>query len=272
MATGYVPTSVTNAINKNTANGTLNPANLGISSANSGKVTTGSTQRTNYGSSTGSSGSSGRSYSSSGSSGYSAPTASAGSGSSAWNQALSAIQSAQNNYLAALKASQEAQQKARDDAYNKAAAQQETNYNYSKGQVEDATAKALQEAYVNRMLQQKNLQQSLTAQGLNGGASETTTAGMYNNYNNARNELETEKQNQLGSLLNTYQNNLASLEQQRASGTAASLSDYQTALSNLAANNTTNLVNLLQGYGSLGSLTGNTTATYDPTTGQWIYS
>lgn len=188
-------------------------------------------------------------------------------------QAATSAQPAVNPYaelqasiLAQMQAAQEAQRRAREEAYQKAAAQQKANYDYAAGQVNDATAQALQEAYVNRMLQQKNLKQALTAQGLTGGASETTTASMLNNYQNSRNDLELENKRQLGDLLNTYQNNMAQLEQQRASGEAASLSDYATALVNLAANNGVNLVSLLQGN-AVPTASGN--ARY--VNGEWVY-
>lgn len=229
----------------------------------------------NAGSSSNGSGYSSRNrYSGSTSSAASAATAApaaTNSGMSAWQQAQQAILAAQNAAAEQLRAAQEAQRRAREEAYQKAAAQQKVNYDFSAGQVNDATGKALQEAYINRMLQNKNLQQSLSAQGLNGGASETTTAGMYNNYNNARNNLETERQSQLANLLNTYQNNMAQLEQQRASGEAADLSQYQTALQNLTAGNTANLISLLQGYGDMASSVPATTARYNAQTGQWEY-
>ena len=221
----------------------------------------------------GNSGGGGR-YSGSAGSAASAATAApaaTNSGMSAWQQAQQAILAAQNAAAEQLRAAQEAQRRAREEAYQKAAAQQKVNYDFSAGQVNDATGKALQEAYINRMLQNKNLQQSLSAQGLNGGASETTTAGMLNNYNNARNNLETERQSQLANLLNTYQNNMAQLEQQRASGEAADLSQYQTALQNLTAGNTANLISLLQGYGDMASSVPATTARYNAQTGQWEY-
>ena len=232
----------------------------------------------NVGSSSSGSGySSGNRYSGGSGSAASAATAAAAapaatnSGMSAWQQAQQAILAAQNAAAEQLRAAQEAQRKAREEAYQKAAAQQKVNYDFSAGPVNDATGKALQEAYINRMLQNKNLQQSLSAQGLNGGASETTTAGMYNNYNNARNNLETERQSQLANLLNTYQNNMAQLEQQRASGEAADLSQYQAALQNLTAGNTANLISLLQGYGDMASSVPATTARYNAQTGQWEY-
>ena len=226
----------------------------------------------NAGSSSNGSGySSGNRYTGSSAGTTTAAPSTANSGMSAWQQAQQAILAAQNAAAEQLRAAQEAQRKAREEAYQKAAAQQKANYDFSVGQVNDATGKALQKAYINRMLQDKNLQQSLSAQGLNGGASETTIAGMYNYYNNARNDLEIERQRQTANLLNTYQNNIAQLEQQRASGEAADLSQYQTALQNLTAGNTPNLISLLQGYGDMASSVPATTARYNAQTGQWEY-
>lgn len=275
MVSYYIPSSDANKIKDNLSHGKLSQSNankMGFSSSNYGgtKVITGKQPygKVDYGK---------KDYS--GSTGSAASTATAAaaapaatnSGMSAWQQAQQAILAAQNAAAEQLRAAQEAQRKAREEAYQKAAAQQKVNYDFSAGQVNDATGKALQEAYVARMLQDKNLQQSLSAQGLNGGASETTTAGMYNNYNNARNNLETERQRQLANLSNTYQNNMAQLEQQRASGDAADLSQYQTALQNLTAGNTAKLISLLQGYGDMASSVPATTARYNAQTGQWEY-
>lgn len=195
------------------------------------------------------------------------------------NQMQSALQAAQQQAAEAqrraeeqMRAAQEAQRKAREEAYQRSAAQQKTNYEYGQGELNRATDNALQQAYINRMLQQRNLAQQLSAQGLNGGASETTTAGILNNYNNSRNALETERQNQLASLANTYQNNMAQLENQRASGDAADLSQYQTNLANLTANNTNNLISLMQGYANMAASMPQLRQRFNTTTGQWEYS
>lgn len=87
-------------------------------------------------------------------------------------------------------------------------------YDYSKGEVNTDADRALREAYVNRMLSQRNLQQQLTAQGLSGGASETTMAGLQNNYGNSRNNIETNRNDNLASLNNLYQTNVADALQQ----------------------------------------------------------
>lgn len=210
---------------------------------------------------------------------YSAPAQSSNYMNSYISQMQSAMQAAQQAAAEAqsraeeqMRAAQEAQRRAREEAYQRSAAQQKANYEYGQGELNRATENALQQAYINKMMSERNLAQQLSAQGLNGGASETTTAGMLNNYNNSRNALETERQNQLASLANTYQNNMAQLENQRASGDAADLSQYQTNLANLTANNTNNLVSLMQGYANMAASMPQLRQRFNTTTGQWEYS
>lgn len=174
---------------------------------------------------------------------------------------------AQEQALAELRAAQEAERRAREEAYQKAAAAQKSTYDNNVGQLNDSTNDALREAYINRMLSQRNLQQQLSAQGISGGASETTQASMLNNYEDSRNSLERERQRQLSDLMQTYQNNMAALEQQRASGDTASLGQYQLALANLAANNGVDLLSMIQGT----TATGQTTPSAHYINGEWIY-
>lgn len=86
------------------------------------------------------------------------------------------------------------------------------SYNASKSDINADAEASLREAYINNMLNRKNLQQALTAQGLNGGASETTQASMLNNYGSARNDIETQQAKNLADLLRTYNDNLSSAQ------------------------------------------------------------
>ena len=160
------------------------------------------------------------------------------------------------------------QQAARDAAYRAGAEQQKKNLEYSTGQVNDAADKALQEAYINKMMTLKNLPQTLSAQGLTGGVAESTTAGLYNNYGNSRNEIESERLDQIGALQQAYNNNMAQLEAQRASGAAASLSEYAPVLAQLVANNPTELVSMQQGSSVP---TSGARLVWDEDLGQWVY-
>lgn len=158
-------------------------------------------------------------------------------------------------YVAYLQELQAREQAARDAAYNAAAAQQKANLEYARNQLNAATDQALQEAYINRMLSLRGLDQQLSAQGLTGGAAESTLAGLYNNYGNARAQLESERAAQQASLLNSYQNNMAELAAERAGGAAAALQELVPQLAKLYASNGLDLLSLVQGAASSGSRT-----------------
>lgn len=83
----------------------------------------------------------------------------------------------------------------------------QTDYDASRDSVNRDANKSLQEAYINKILSNKNLAQNMAAQGLSGGASETTIAGMENNYGNARNNIQTTQNENLGNLENLYNQN-----------------------------------------------------------------
>lgn len=128
-------------------------------------------------------------------------------------------------------------------------------YDSSKNEVTNDANKSLREAYVNYMLNKKNLNQNLTARGVGGGAAESTMAGMYNSYGNSRNDINTTLNDNLTTLEDTYQTNVASANQQYNSAYADALSQYMNAQSQMEQN----LANSIVGsYGdmisSLGSL------------------
>lgn len=115
----------------------------------------------------------------------------------------------------------------------------DTSYDNSKNNVNTQSNKALQEAYINRMLSQKNLAQNMSAQGISGGMSETTQAGLFNNYGNARNNIETTRSDNLADLEATHQNNLAAALQQynnQMAQDAAQKAAYQMQLESDLAN------------------------------------
>lgn len=138
-------------------------------------------------------------------------------------------------YRRALEELEARQRAAREQAYQAAARQQKNDLAYSTGQVNTAADRALQEAYINRMMTLRNLPQTMAAQGLTGGAAESTMAGLYNSYSDARNELEAERLAQISALQQAYNNNMAQLEIERATGEQAALSDLTPYLLKLAA-------------------------------------
>lgn len=164
------------------------------------------------------------------------------------NQLSAMLQAQQAQQQAALQQNQQAQQALVEQVYqnnlnnlnsaygnsvnnlgntlNGTLGQLEQNYNYSADQLNSTADNALRQAYINRMLAEKNLEQRLNAQGLTGGAAESAVAQLLNNYGSARNSIETQRANDLADLLNTYQNNSNSARSQ-----------YNDALNNLIAQN-----------------------------------
>lgn len=140
------------------------------------------------------------------------------------HQAL--VEQAYRNNLDSLNAALNGVQFGLGNTLNGTLGQLEENYNYAQNKLNENADNALREAYINRMLSQKNLQQQLNAQGLTGGAAESAVAGLINNYGNARNNIETQRISDLAGLLNTYQNNANSARQQ-----------YNSAMNDLAQQN-----------------------------------
>lgn len=120
----------------------------------------------------------------------------------AYDRNMSALKDAYANKLSALAGNYDS---ARDTLGRQ--------YDTSKKEVNTDAERALREAYVNKMISGRNIAQQLSAQGISGGAAETTLASMQNNYGNARNNIETTRNDNLESLNNTYQNNLAAAAQ-----------------------------------------------------------
>lgn len=70
---------------------------------------------------------------------------------------------------------------------------------------------ANQQAYITRMQAQRDMPSQLAAQGIRGGATETTLNNIYNNYLNARNAAKSSYDESTGALSSNYNTNNASL-------------------------------------------------------------
>lgn len=157
-----------------------------------------------------------------------------------YRQMKAAAQNAYNNGMNALNSAYGAQMDSLNSNLNSTKSQLLKSYNNSKQDIQDDAANSLKQAYINKMLSQRNLGQQMSAQGLNGGATETTLASMQNNYGNARNNINTTTNKNLTNLENNYQNNLAEALQAYNSAVAqANLAKAQQAiqLENALANN-----------------------------------
>lgn len=148
---------------------------------------------------------------------------------SAYDRGMSALNSAYDNQLSSL-----------SNNLNETRNQLANQYNRSKQNIADDAAASLKQAYINKLQSERNLGQQMSAQGLTGGATETTMANMLNNYGNARNEINTTQNRNLSNLEGNYSDNLSQAMQAYNSAVAnANLQKAQQAmqLENALANN-----------------------------------
>ena len=102
--------------------------------------------------------------------------------------------------------------------------------------VEDERRRAMQEAYISRMLAEKRLGEQLDAYGLTGGASESVMSGLLNSYLNNRNSVEEKTQSSLADLLENFLTNLNSARQNYNSGLMSAAQNRLNARQQLANN------------------------------------
>lgn len=111
-------------------------------------------------------------------------------------------------------------------SYNNALNTLLSDYDLSKGNINNTASDSLKQAYITNMMNQRNLKQKLASQGLTGGATESTVARLLNAYGNNRNSINSERSRNLSSLENNYNTNRNS-----------ALSNYNNALAQLEAEN-----------------------------------
>ena len=234
----------------------------GMTGVRNGKV------MTSYGGSSGSSGSKSSGGSKSGSYGASLLSSSAAnSAADAYNALLAAYK--RNDYSDYLNSMRAAAQAAYDrgmknlnSAYDKQMStlydnlegtkgQLLDNYNRSKDSITADSDESLRQAYINRKLSERNLGQQMSALGLSGGATETTLAGMLNNYGNARNEINTTTNRNLSNLEGNYNNNLAEAIQAYNSAVANAEAQRASQAMNLENALANNQMSALSDYYSL---------------------
>lgn len=143
---------------------------------------------------------------------------------SAYDNSLGALNDAYGAYMAAMQENLDSARGALADAYDRS----------KKSIADDATA-SLKQAYINKELSEKNFDQQMSAQGLTGGASETTRAAMSNNYGNARNDINAQKAKNLSDLEGQYNQNIAQALQ--AYNSAVAQAELQKAMQQMELEN-----------------------------------
>jgi len=155
-------------------------------------------------------------------------------------QMREAAQNAYDRGMNALNSAYDTQMSSLGGNLNETRNQLANQYNRSRQNILDDAANSLKQAYINRMLSEKNLGQQMSAMGLTGGATETSLAGLLNNYGNARNNIYTTQNKNLSNLEGNYAANLSQAMQAYNSAVAdANLQRAQQAmnLENALANN-----------------------------------
>lgn len=180
-------------------------------------------------------------------------------------QQRAAAEEAYRKGMANLESSWNAKSGALSDNLQNTLASLARQYNASKGEVNADAEKSFREAYVNYMQNRKNINQNLSAQGISGGAAESTMAGMYNNYGNSRNDISTTLNDNLTSLENLYQDNRANAQSDYNMQYAQALSDYLNYQNQMEQNLANNIAgsygNMVTALGNIDS--GYTSALYD---------
>ena len=165
----------------------------------------------------------------------------------AYQRGMNALEGAYNSKIGAL-----------GDNYNSTQKQLYQSHDYSKGNVEQDAAKSLQEAYLNKMLSQKNFGQVMSAQGLGGGMAESSLAKLENNYGNSRNNINTTTNRNISDLGQLLNENLSGALQQYNLSRADADSEkmmYVMQLEQALANNQISSTDSM--VGALSSLSGN---------------
>lgn len=117
----------------------------------------------------------------------------------AYDRNMAALGNAYQNQLSGLKQN-----------YESTLGTLENDYNLGVDGVNKQADNAQQQAYINYMMSKRDLGQQMSAQGLSGGAAESTLAGLHNEYGNSRNTIDSGRNDNLASLKNSYDSSKAS--------------------------------------------------------------
>lgn len=130
------------------------------------------------------------------------------------DQMRAAAQNAYNSNMGALNSAVSNRRGSLESGYNSAKESLKRQYDQSVSDINADAERALRESWVNKRMTEKSLPQNLAAQGISGGASESTLARLNTDYGNSRNEVNTTRNDNLTEVGGIYQNGLAAAEQQ----------------------------------------------------------
>ena len=114
--------------------------------------------------------------------------------------------------LATLQAGFDKEKNLMTQNYQSVIGQLTNSYNSGVGTVNKNSDGYQQEAYINYMLSKRDMPQELVANGITGGAAESTIAGIANGYGKNRNTIDAQRSDSLAELLNILNSNKAGAE------------------------------------------------------------
>ena len=148
----------------------------------------------------------------------------------AYDRGMNTLNNTYNELLSLLSGSYDTQRNTLAENLERAKNSLLSTYNNNKSNLSADAESSLKQAYISNMLAKRNIAQQLSAMGLNGGMTETTLAGMANNYGNQRNNINTALNRSLADLMNNYNNNLSELEGNYSSELANALQAYNNSI------------------------------------------
>lgn len=150
----------------------------------------------------------------------------------AYDRGLRSLDDSYNRQLELLGGSYDTQKSTLAENLERARNNLLSTYNNSRTNQEKNAESLLKQAYINNMLQRRNIAQQLSSMGLTGGMTETTLAGMANQYGNQRNDINKALASNLANIETGYNNNVSELEGNYSSSLADALSAYNSQLAN----------------------------------------
>lgn len=162
----------------------------------------------------------------------------------AYDRGMSSLNDAYNRQMELLGGSYDKQKATLAENLERARNNLLSSYNNARSNMARDAESSLKQAYINNMLQRRNIAQQLSSMGLTGGMTETTLAGMANNYGNQRNDINKALASNLANIETGYNNNVSELEGNYSSSLADALAAYNSQLANANSQRLSQLINL----------------------------
>lgn len=162
----------------------------------------------------------------------------------AYDRGMSSLNDSYQTMMDLLSGSYNTQRSTLEENLNRAKNNLLNTYNNSRGNLSRDAESSLKQAYLSNMLQKRDIAQKLSAMGLNGGMTESTLAGLANNYGNARNDINKALATNLANLETNYNSNLSDLEGNYSSSLADALAAYNSAQANANAQKLAQIIEL----------------------------